>query len=51
MTKPDSKHCSVLGRKESRLDATLGYQNLAFDIERCKLKFATRLVLHAIQVL
>ncbi len=42
LTKPDKKHCSVLGRKQSRLDATLGYRNLAHDMERCALKFATR---------
>ncbi len=42
---------ACMSKKGSRLDATLGYQNLAYDIERCKLKFATRFVLHAIQVL
>ena len=47
MTKPDNKHCSVLGRKQSRLDATLGYQNVAYDMERCTLKFATRSIWHA----
>ncbi len=35
---------SVLGRKESRLDATLAYQNIAYDIDRVQLKYASRWV-------
>ena len=44
LTNPDSKRCSVLCRRESRLDATLGYQNLAYDVARLQLKYTSRYV-------
>ena len=45
MTKPDSKRSSVTGRKQSRLDATLGFQNVSYDVARCQLKYTSRLEL------
>ena len=42
LTKPDSTRCSVIGRRNSRLDATLLFQNLCCDVNRLQLKYATR---------
>ena len=42
LTKPDSKRLSVTSRKESRLDATLGVQNISCDVHRCQLKYTSR---------
>ena len=33
---------SILGRKQERLDATLAYQNMAYDIDRVQLKYASK---------
>ena len=44
LTMPDSRRCTVLGRRQSRLDATLGYQNVAYDVDRVQLTYATRYV-------
>ncbi len=43
MTKPDSKQRSVLGRQQSRLDATLGFQNVSYDVDHLQLKYTSRL--------
>ena len=43
MTKPDSKRRSVVGRQQSRLDATLGFQNVSYDVDRLQLKYTSRL--------
>ncbi len=42
LTKPDSRRCTVLGRRQTRLDATRGYQNVAYDVDRVQLIYATR---------
>jgi hypothetical protein len=43
LTKPDnSRLVSILGRKQERLDATLAYQNMAYDIDRVQLKYASK---------
>ncbi len=42
MTMP-SKQRSVLGRQQSRLDATLGFQNVSYDVDRLQLKYTSRL--------
>jgi hypothetical protein len=44
LTNPDSKRCSVLCLRENRLDATLGCQNLAYDVARLQLKCTSRYV-------
>lgn len=44
LTKPDSRRCTVLCRRQSRLDVTLGYQNVAYDVDRVQLIYATRYV-------
>ena len=42
LTKCDSHRSSNIDRSEARLDATLGYQNVANSIDRVQLIFATR---------
>ncbi len=42
LMKPDSKRLSVTSRKESRLDATLGTQNISCDVHHCQLKYTSR---------
>ena len=42
LTKPDSRLVSILGRKQERLDATLAYQNMAYDVDRVQLKYASK---------
>ena len=33
---------SILGRKQERLDATLAYQNMAYNVDRVQLKYASK---------
>jgi hypothetical protein len=42
MTTSDSRRCSHIDRREARLDATLGYQNIAYGVDRVQLVYATR---------
>ncbi len=42
LTKCDSRRSSNIDRSEARLDATLGYQNVANSIDRVHLIFGTR---------
>lgn len=44
LTNPDNKRCSVLCRRQSRLDATLGFQNVSYDVARMQLKYTSRYV-------
>ena len=42
LTKCDSRRSSNIDRSEARLDATLGYQNVANSFDRVQLIFGTR---------
>ena len=42
LTKCDSRRSSNIDRSETRLDAMLGYQNVANSIDRVQLIFGTR---------
>jgi hypothetical protein len=42
LTQPNKKVESVVERKAKRLDANLGYQNVAYDIDSVTLTYSSR---------